>query len=126
MECYFGSYERQNEGPGGNKSLVCFSIPSRGICFKAPFAGADELHTDYASLLTLLEFIELNPNYFDDHEIQIYGHNQDMIKQINDNHTSRYEFTELLKKAIEYKEKFDYRLGWVAPDDNPSVNYLYD
>jgi hypothetical protein len=126
MECYFGTYKRDNRGPGGKKTLVCFSIPAKGISFKAPFDGAEPLHTEYASLLTLLEFIELNGKYFKGKEIRIFGHNPDMIKQVNENFTPRFEFSELLRKTIDYKKKLNFSLGWVSPEDNPSINYLYD
>lgn len=126
MDCYFGSYERERRGPGGKKSLVCFSIPDKGISFKAPFAGEEQLHTDYASLLTLLEFIELNDKYFVGRNINIYGHNHDIVKQVNANQTNRFEFAELLKKAIDYKSKLSYNIGWISLTENPSVNYLYD
>jgi hypothetical protein len=49
-----------------------------------------------------------------------------MIKQINETHTCRYEFSQLLQKALDYKEKYKYDLGWVPQKNNPSINYLFD
>ena len=126
MECYFGSYERETKGPGGKKSLVCFSIPSAGISFKAPFEGAEQLHNEYASLLTLLEFIELNQKLFKGKKLKIFGHDLSLIKQINEDCTVRFEFTELLLKALDYKDKYKYSLGWVQEKNNPSINHLFD
>jgi hypothetical protein len=126
MDCFFGAYERDKTGAEGKKSLVCFAIPSAGISFKAPFEGEELLHTQYASLLTLLEFIELNENLFKNKELKIFGHDLAMIRQINDTKTVRYEFSELLKKALDYKEKYRFALGWIKEKDNPSINHLFD
>ena len=123
MECYFGTYERP-DGKGKKKRLVCFSIPSKGIAFKAPFNG-EKLHTEYASLLTLLEFIELNQKLFKGKKLKIYGDDFELIKQIESN-SCKLEFCELLKKALEYRRKYKFSLGWVPKDNNPSTNYLFD
>jgi hypothetical protein len=125
MECYFGSYRPGSEGEDRKRRLVCFSIPSAGIAFKAPFAG-EELHTEYASLLTLLEFIELNRKLFDGKKLEIYGNNLDIVEQVNEEKPCRYEFGELLRKALEYKKKYQYTLGWVPREHNPSTGSLFD
>ncbi len=126
MECYFGSYERDKAGPEGKKALVCFSIPKAGITFKAPFESDEDLHTQYASLLTLLEFIEMNQKVFKDKNLKIYGNDLELIKQINEDVTVRFEFTELLQKALDYKKKYKFALGWVPEKKNPSINNLFD
>ena len=125
MECFFGSYEREPKATGAKKMLVCFSIPKAGIAFKAPFDG-EKMHTEYASLLTLLEFIELNTKLFKGKELKIYSDNMDLIKQINITHTCRYEFSELLKKTLDYKKKYNFSLGWIPKDRNPSTTQLFD
>ncbi len=108
-----------------DKRLVCFSIPEAGIVFKAPFIGG-VLHTEYASLLTLLEFVEMNGKIFKGKEIEIFGDNINLIRQVNNKSECTYEFTELLKKALDYRKKYDYKLGWVPQKNNPSTNLLFD
>lgn len=125
MECYFGSYPRRN-ATSEDKNLVCFSIPAAGIVFKAPFGAAERLHSEYASLLTLLEFIELNGKLFKDQELKIFGDNLELINQVNKKAPCRYEYSELLKKALDYKKKYNFRLGWVSKDRNPSTDSLFD
>jgi len=124
MECFFGSYKRGQED-GIDDRLVCFSIPDAGIVFKAPFTG-DELHTEYASLLTLMEFIELNQKLFDGKELEIYSDNVRLVNQINKLEACQYEFSELLRKALEYKKKYKFNLGWIPRGANPSTGLLFD
>ncbi len=125
MECYFGSYHRPRAKRDGNEMLVCFSIPEAGISFKAPFAG-EELHTEYASLLTLLEFIELNYKMFRGKELRIFGNSLEIVNQVNMKSVCRYEFTELLKKTLDYKDKYKFNLGWVPKNHNPATGSLFD
>jgi hypothetical protein len=125
MECFFGSFERNSRNQDDKGMLVCFSIPDAGINFKAPFSG-EQLHTDYASLLTLLEFIELNHKLFRGKELQIFGDNIDLIEQVNGLRACQYEFSALLKKALDYKQKYNFSLGWVPKKNNPSIGQLFD
>jgi hypothetical protein len=124
MELYFGSFKSGDRNDTG-KMLVCFSIPEVGIAFKAPFTG-EELHTEYASLLTLLEFIEMNQKIFTGKELKIYGTNPEVINQVNEKSACQYEFSELLRKALEYKKKYNYHLGWIPNENNPSTSSLFD
>lgn len=124
MNCYFGIYNRDGEAGDDKKMLVCFSIPEVGINFKAPFAG-EALHTEYASLLTFLEFIELNQKLFQGKELNIYSDNLDLIGQINEK-TCQYEYSQLLGKVLEYKEKYTYSIGWIPKGQNPAVRNLFD
>jgi len=124
MECYFGSYSR-DEKSRETKRLVCFSIPEAGIVFKAPFQGG-ELHTEYASLLTLLEFVELNGKIFKGKELEIFGTSLDVIRQVNQNIPCHFEYSELLKKALTYKKKYNFNLGWIPRENNPSTNSIFD
>lgn len=124
MECYFGTHlpERRRDT---DKRLVCFAIPEAGIVFKAPFKGG-VLHTEYASLLTLLEFVEMNGKIFKGKEIEIFGDNIHLISQVNKKIPCTYEFTALLKKALDYRKKYKYKLGWVPQENNPSTSLLFD
>lgn len=108
----------------GHDRLVCFSIPDAGIFFKAPFSGG-ELHTDYASLLTLLEFVELNGKLFEGKDLTIYGDNLDVVNEVNENKPTRYEFSDLLRKALDYKKRYNFSLGWVPRKENPSIGGIF-
>jgi len=125
MELFFGSFKPEGKTDNSKQRLVCFSIPGAGISFKAPFSGG-KLHTQYASLLTLLEFVELNQKIFNGKNLKIYGDDLELIDQINEMKKPEYEFSELLKKALEFKKKYNYQLGWVPKDNNPSTDSLFD
>jgi len=124
MECYFGSFQSEKNNGHRGKMLVCFTIPTAGIAFKAPFAG-EELHTEYASLLSLLEFVELNQKIFEGKEIKIYGDNLELINQVNLKSVCRYEFSDLLKKTLDYRDKYNFSLGWVPKNNYPSTTFLF-
>jgi len=124
MECYFGSFLKKNGEVDAHDRLVCFSIPDAGIVFKAPFSGG-ELHTDYASLLTLLEFVELNGKLFEGKDLRIYGDNLDLVKEVNETKPVKYEFSDLLRKALDYKKRYKFSLGWVPRDENPSIGGIF-
>jgi len=125
MECYFGSFDRDYQGEDDHKKLVCFAIPEAGISFKAPFAGGN-LHTEYASLLTLLEFVEMNTKIFDGKDLKLFNNNLDLISQVNQKAACMFEYSELLSKALEYKSKYSFTLNWVPREDNPAVRSLFD
>jgi len=122
MECYFGAYELNNQSDG-KSAVVMFYIPDVGIRFKAPFAAVDRDHSDLASLLALLEFIDSNQKYFSNQTYQLYGDNLNVINQVNGRGRRRREFEHLLEKAASYRDKYHFSLEWV-PSANNSANDL--
>ena len=103
-----------------------FFIPDAGIRFKAPFAGVDQDHSDLASLLALLEFIDSNQKYLSKQTYQVYGDNLSIINQINGSGQVREEFGHLLTKASEYRNKYRFSLQWVPSAENVAVDELLD
>ena len=83
MNCFFGAYRYDQPEEHGKTAVVMFHIPDIGIKFKAPFQGVNEDHSDFASLLALLEFIDSNQKYFSNRAYQIFGNNAHVINQIN-------------------------------------------
>jgi len=124
MECYFcGRVREENLKDKSNRrsrdGVVSFFIPEIGISFRAQFKGnLYECH--YASLLSLLEFVELNPQLFKNKHIEIYGDSYIVVNQVN----LRLSCTDDLKPyrdmAIGYKNKVPYTLNWVPGKDNPA------
>ena len=126
MECYFGSLNLPEENQLNKKALVLFTIPDLGIKFKAPFDGVNRDHNDYASLLALLEFIDSNQKFFSNNTYQIFGNNLKIINQVNEKEIPPLEFTALLEKARNYREKYRFSLEWIKADQNPVFQKLFD
>ena len=126
MHCYFGSSRSDYYQSNGKSSVVMFHIPDIGIRFKAPFAGVDRDHSDLASLLALLEFIDKNQNYFANNTYQLYGDNLNVINQVNGQSESREEFEHLLKMASDYRDKYRFSLEWIPSNENSAFESLFD
>lgn len=118
MQLYFGSFAAsENEYRPNN--LVTFSIPDIGVKFKAPFS-IEDYALDYASLLTLLEFVEINPQLFANRALELYTHNPDLVRQIHTCTIERAELAPYLHKALEYRDKFHFSINLVPLPDNPA------
>jgi len=126
MECYFGSYPLPAESRRDKSAVVTFTIPEVGISFKAPFNAATDVHSDFASLLALLDFIDSNQKYFANHTYQIYGNNLRVINAVNQVEFPSEEYTPLLQKALTYRDKYRFSLDWIAARDNPVYDQLFD
>ena len=126
MECYFGSQSLPDGNELDKTAVVSFSIPEIGIRFKAPFKGIDNNHSDFASFLALLEFIDSNQKYFSNHTYQIYGTNLSVINQINKREKLDEQFLPLFEQACSFKEKYKFSLEWVPSQDNLACDDLFD
>jgi hypothetical protein len=124
MNCYFGAYKYPQLETTGKTAVVMFHIPDVGIRFKAPFQAVSDDHSDYASLLALLEFIDSNQKYFSNRAYQIFGNNARVINQINGRETFPPEFEALVDKARQYREKYHFSLQWVPSQDNTVYDSL--
>ncbi len=110
MELYFGSLKGLNTDIKPH-NLVTFNIPDLGVKFKAPFP-AEDMALDYASLLTLLEFVEINPQLFTNRALELYSNNSELVDQIENKQVNRTELIPFLKKALHYRSKLNYSLNW--------------
>ena len=126
MECFFGSHPLPKESPTDKSAVVAFHIPAVGIRFKAPFDAADPDHSDYASLLALLEFIDSNQKYFSNHTYQIYGTNLTVINQLNQREAPPPHYAPLIQKALDYRKKYRFSLDWIPSNDNTAFDGLLD
>jgi len=118
MELYFASMESPAAQPRP-RNLVTFAIPDIGVSFKAPYE-AEDMTLEYASLLTLLEFIEINPKLFTNRALELYCNSADLVDQINTRRVDKPGLAPYLKKALEYRLRLKYSINWIRPDDNPA------
>lgn len=118
MEVYFGSlkFPQSDVRPD---NLVTFCIPDIGVRFKAPHKADDEI-IDYASLLTLLEFIDVNPQLFNNRSLELYCNNFDLVSQVNNCQTADQYIAPLIERAQKYRSRMKYSLNWVPRPDNPA------
>lgn len=126
MECYFGSASLPEDNQLNKTAVVAFSIPEVGIKFKAPFDAVDTDHSDFASLLALLEFIDGNQKYFSNRSYRIVGHNLHVVKQVNQQEEFEERFQPLVEKALAYRSKYRFSLEWAPPSDKQTYDSLFD
>ena len=126
MNCFFGAYRYPSMESQDKTAVVMFHIPDVGIRFKAPFGAVNDDHSDYASLLALLEFIDSNQKYFSNRAYQIFGNNARVINQINGREHCPPEFGDLVEKARQYRQKYHFSLSWVPSQDNTVFDSLLD
>ncbi len=118
MELFFGSFSDLGGGEKDN-NLVSFAIPDLGVKFKAPF-DAEDILLDYASLLTLLEFIEINPQLFGNKALELFSHNITLVTQVKTCRVSNETLVPYLQKALKYRSKLKYSINWISFPDNPA------
>lgn len=116
MELYFGSMTATKDGSSSH-NLVTFAIPDIGVKFKAPFP-AEDMALDYASLLTLLEFIDINPQLFANRALELYSNNHRLVEQINNRTVDEEDLAPFLQKVLEYRARMKYSINWIPrPED---------
>ena len=117
MKCFFYGHNRDADGSTGFNSLVSFVIPDIGITFRAQFKGGRE-ECEYASLLALLEFIELNPHLFKNKRIEVFGNNYVIINQVNHGTQTSRNLEPYHNIAVGYKHKIPFTLSWIPDNEN--------
>jgi hypothetical protein len=123
MRCFYQGHQRESEGLTGELGYVSFTIPDFGIGFRAQFSGGNE-ECEYASLLALLEFVELNPHLFKSKRIEIFGNNYRVISQVNKQINVPRDLEPYHDIAVGYKKKFPFTLRWIPDNENPAQDQL--
>ncbi len=124
MELYFGSLQPSGS-PATPRPLVTFAIPDIGVKFKAPYA-AENMILEYASLLTLLEFIEINPRLFLNRSLELYSASAELVDQVNRRQVNTPALAPYLRKTLEYRARLKFSINWISPDDNPAHDIEID
>jgi hypothetical protein len=123
MKCFFQGVVRPDEHDKQFNGYVSFAIPILGINFRGQYKG-DYEECEYASLLALLEFIELNNHLFQDKRIEVLGNNFNIISQVNSRETPSSELEPFCSLAQIYKKKFPFILNWIPVDENVAQDGL--
>ncbi|MBI3872739.1 MAG: hypothetical protein HY304_06660 [candidate division Zixibacteria bacterium] len=118
MRCYFSS-----EKPGlphePGDGFVSFVIPELSITFRARYRGTAAA-CEYASLLALLEFVEINPKLFAERTIEILGDSFTVVNQVNNRLLCRRELEAFRNTALILRQRIPYTIDWVARRENPA------
>lgn len=122
MECYFSSHSIESDSDRHN-ALLSFTVPDLGIVFRAQFAG-NSIECEYASLLSLLEFVEINPQLFKNKTVEIFGDSFEVISQVNNKMFCDKQLEPYRNMAVLFKKKIPYVLNYVPAEENPAQNYL--
>ena len=117
MRCFFQGFIRPEDNDKQFNGYVSFAIPDIGIKFRGQYKG-DYDECEYASLLALLEFIELNSHLFSDKRIEIYGNSFNVVSQVNSQEPPSSELEPFCNMAQSYKRKFPFILGWIPTNEN--------
>jgi ribonuclease HI len=118
MECYFTSNLIDSES-GKHNALLSFAVPEYGIVFRAQFSGK-EAECEYASLLSLLEFVEINPQLFKNKTVEIFGDSTIVVNQVNDKMYCNKQLEPFRKMAQLFRKKIPYVLNYILPKENPA------
>ena len=125
MKCYYQGFIREKENDQRYNGFVSFVIPELGIKFRGQYKGTFD-ECEYASLLALLEFIELNSHLFRDRRLEIFGNNFKVIRQVNSETCPPTKLAAFCDLARNYRKKIPYILHWIPSDENmaqDSLNY---
>jgi hypothetical protein len=118
MRCYFSS-DKSGPPDEAGSGYVSFVIPELKITFRARHHGTlPEL--EYASLLALLEFVDINPKVFEDKVLEVLGDSPTLVHQVNQRLRCRKEVENLCAAALIMKRRIPYSIGWIPPADNPA------
>ncbi len=123
MKCFYQGFRRQSADMTGHSGFVSFIIPDLGISFRAQFNGSKD-ECDYASLLALLEFMELNPHLFKNKRIEIFGDNFKVVNQVNQKVHPTKDLEPYMNMAVGYKKKIPFTLRWIPGSENPAQDGL--
>jgi hypothetical protein len=123
MKCFYQGFTRPDDDDKQFNGYVSFAIPDIGIKFRGQYYGDDQ-ECEYASLLALLEFIELNSHLFTDKRIEIFGNNFDIISQVNSQEPPSTELEQFCSLAQSYKKKFPFVLDWIPTSENMAQDGL--
>jgi hypothetical protein len=118
MRCYFSSEKTglpDEPGPG----FVSFVIPELRITFRARYTGTAG-ECEYASLLALLEFVEINPRVFEGRVLEVFGDSVTVVSQVKEQRFCRKELENFRNVALKMKERIPYTIEWIPPGENPA------
>jgi len=123
MDCFFTSFIRDKQTDSKHNALLSFTVPDLGLVFRAAFKG-DAKEVEYAALLALLEFIELNPQLFKNKALEIYSDSFNLVNQVNKKMYCSKDLEPFRNMALLMKKKIPYCLNLIPESDNPALQAI--
>jgi len=121
MQCYFTGEVFVRPGQPITAGVVSFKIPDLEITFRAQFKGSPQ-ECQYASLLALLEFVDLNPHLFRNKSLELYSDSDMVVTQVNEEPDDLPKDLAMYRNmALTYKRKFPYILTHIRRGNNPAT-----
>jgi len=120
MRCYFSAQPDSEDRLKKHRRVISFVIPDMGVIFRSLHFGT-LVECGYVSLLALLTFIEKNPKFFSNQQIEIYTNIPLIVYQINKNVFCEKEARVLKDMAVLYKRKLDFFLNWIPKEYNKAI-----
>jgi len=118
MRAYFFANKPGPPEESGS-GTVSFHLPELNITFRARYRGT-AVACEYAALLALLEFVDINPKLFKGRALELYGDSFAVVNQVNDRQFCKKDLLPFRNMALIYKKKIPYSIEWVPPTDIPS------
>ena len=123
MQCYFSGEMLRNGNPSAHAGVVSFSIPDLEITFRAQFKGSAS-ECPYASLLALLEFVDLNPHLFKNRTLEIFSDCESVVRCVNNTHVDMpMDLEPYRSMALTYRRKYPYLLSLIRAGNNPATGH---
>lgn len=123
MECFFTSFVRNKQSEDGKNALISFTVPDHGIVFRASFKGTPK-EVEYAALLALLEFVEINPQLFKNKTLEIYSDSFTLVNQVNKKMHCSKDLEPFRNMALLMQKKIPYSLNLIPLSDNPALQVI--
>lgn len=123
MQCFFSGEMLRSAPAPAKAGIVSFSIPDLEIVFRAQFKGS-ESECPYASLLALLEFVDLNPHLFKNKTLELYSDCEPVVRSVNNSQLDMPSDLEAYRSmALTYRRKYPFLLSLVRAGNNPATGH---
>jgi hypothetical protein len=123
MRCYFHGAVTTDNGYTKQKGTVSFAVPDIGVVFRSRWDG-NLYECQYASLLSLLRFIETNSKLFKGKNVEILSDASVVIYQLIKKSFIFKSLEPYYRMVQTYKAKFAFKLNWIPENENPANHGL--
>ena len=121
MQCFFSGEMFNHPTRPAEAGVVSFRIPDLDITFRAQFKGSAR-ECQYASLIALLEFVDLNPHLFKNKTLEIFSDSEMVVRHVNNSQLEMPNDLEPYRSmALTYRRKYPFLLSLVRTGNNPAL-----